>query len=385
LAVAGCFHAVDVGPPVEPLTASGEIGPRLRRLANFSFHLEYRTDRPFELGAEFDGRRDSSDRERWEGTWWRGGDRRGFTVVGDGPVQYELAATGWTQVPRGSESRIHEQLEAILRAPSLDFKGERGGLFRYEFEPKLPLLDPSGEKRIHGELELEKRTGLLRSVRCSEDDGPARWSLGLSRYNRSRPVEVPFVPELELVLASVNRVRREELGQAVRTLSARLDRLGRKHRLFRRRGSLVLQLEHPEPQAVQGLLLGSGRVELWSAEHAAAGDTAGDVWEVGGDASLRVRPFRRLGGNGDFAVSTRFDFLAEPTLVFDASGSGVLPDSELVALVFDERVLDLARAAGERVEFGSAGGREFVPALAVVAGLPATMPLAATQTRRLLP
>jgi hypothetical protein len=383
-----CHHAVDVGPPVEPATAPGEIGLRLRRLESFAFRLEYRTDRPFELGAAFSGARDSSDRERWQGTWWRGADRRRFAVFGDGPVQYERLASGWSREPRGNESRIFDHLEQVVRAPQFVFEGEAGGVYRYAFEPRLPVLDPAGQKRIRGEIEIEGRTGLLLRVRCREEGGPARWDLRLSSFNRAGPVVVPFVPVREYTVVPAVTSGRGELGQAVRTVAARIDRLGRRSRLSRRWGRLVLELEREEPMAVVELLVGPARVELWAVVYEDDGDSTSVAVEVGGDASRRVVPVERLGGNGDFTVSTALEFAAQPAVVFtrrpDADAPG-LPDGGLVVLLLDGRALDLARASDGRVEFGDAGGREFVQALAVVAELPATAGLKVVGSRRLLP
>ncbi|MFO7676320.1 MAG: hypothetical protein R6X12_08405 [bacterium] len=407
---AGCRQAVDVGPPVEPETAPAEIGSRLRRLAGFAFRLEYHTDRPFELGASFSGVRDSSDRERWEGVWWRGGERRSYHVFGDGSVQYERAGSAWSRVPRGNESRFFDHLESVLRAagltgdgrrPALEFAGEAGGVYRYEFEPRMPLLDPTGQKRMRGELELDRRTGLLRRVICREVDGPARWELGLSRFNRVGPVVVPFVPAMELVLAPEGPGGRAGLDLAVRVAADRLRAAELRHRFLRRWGQLLLQLERDVPAGVLGLLLGPADVGLWAGDYAVPGETLGGPGhreaapsarsvgvQVGGDAARLVVLTARLGGNGDFEVGTGLEFTQQPTLIFDtrdSDGSPALPDSGLVVLVLDGRPVDAAPARSGRVEFIDVGGRELVSALAVAATLPPTAGLRILRSRPLAP
>ncbi|MFO7637900.1 MAG: hypothetical protein R6X14_01140 [bacterium] len=385
----GCHHAVNVGPPPDPQSAPGEVDARLGRLESFAFRLEYRTDRPFELGASFTGVRDSLDRESWRGTWWRGSERSEFVVVGDGAVQYTQSAEGWEREPRGNESRIFDHLEQVLRTRP-EFVGEAGASYRYEFEPKLPVLDPSGSKQLRGEMELDRRTGLPRQVRCHEPDGPARWTLSLSRFNRAGWVRVPFLPVQELLLAPARQQTRQELGNSVRVVRERLEASERRYRLFRRRGQLVLQLEREETAAVLDLLLGPGRVEFRVAEEVPVLDTVSavdaSILEVGGDASRRVRLFERLGGNGDFDVGTTLEFVARPLLTVAGrkqDGATRLPDSGAVALVLDGRVVDVARVSGGRLEFADAGSRERVPVLVVIAGLPATAGLLAESLRRL--
>ncbi|HDQ98952.1 MAG TPA: hypothetical protein ENN51_01505 [candidate division WOR-3 bacterium] len=389
---AGCRHAVNVGPPVEPEQAVAEASERLGRLESFAFRFSWHTDRPFELGADFSGVRDSTDREFWRGTWYRGSSRSSFIVVGDGEVQYELLDGGWSREPRGIESRVLDHIEQVLRTPEFRFHSETGRTYRYEFDPKLPVLDPSGQKRIRGELELCRQTGLLLRASCREENGPVRWELRLSGFNRAGRVTVPFVPVQELAVAPVGRAGRRELGHAVRTVAARLDVLERRHRFFRaspfdrdrRWGQLVLQLEREEPSPVIERLLGPGHVELWTAEGIGPTVPAPEgVVEIGGDASRLARPTRLLGGNGDFAVSTELEFLSRPTLVVAGREGAALPEGELVLLVVDGRTLDAARVREGRLEFVALGGREQVKALVAVASLPASAGLRVLSARSL--
>lgn len=384
----GCRHAVNLSPPPEPGRAVEEAGARLGRLENFAFRLSYHTDRPFELGADFTGVRDSSDREIWRGTWRRAGTRTPFAVVGDGEIQYELLEDGWSREPRGIESRVLDHLEQVLRTPEFRFDGETRSALRYRFDPKLPLLDPSGQKRIVGELEICRRTGLPLRARCREQDGPARWELSLSNFNRAGAVTVPFVPVQELAVAPLGRASRRELGRSVRTVAARLEALSRRHRFFRagpfdpdrRWGQLFLQLEREESAPLIERLLGPGRIELWAAETAVGN---GALVEIGGDASRLARPVRLLGGNGDFDVSTELEFLARPTLAFSGREERPLLEEELVLLVVDGHALDAARVRSGRLEFVSIGGREQVQALAAVAAQPGITGLQALSTRSL--
>ena len=367
-----CFHAVNPGPPVGPDEAPVEAWRRLESLGSFRFHIQYRTSGPLALGADMQGIWEAPDREAWGGTWWRGSDRLRTALVGVGDVQYERGPDGWTRSPRGVETRVLEQARQVLRVKRLDYKGETGGIYRYEFQPWLSLLDPARQKTFAGVLRIDRRTGLPLDIRCTESLGRAEWSLRFGRFDRAGHVRVPFVTEQELTIAAGGRVSRNGLDSMVRAVRARLEGLSRGYRLFRRWGRLVLQLERRFAREPLELLLAPGRVELWQAVRV-AGDMSSTVHEVGGDASVKVRLLHRVAANPGLRAEIRHELLPEPLLAItlpDVAGDTAASLS-LVALVLDDRVLDITGATnGDRVEFGNLGARERITILVELTNRP---------------
>ena len=377
LAGVACFQAVNPGPPVGPEEAPSEAWRRLESLNSFRFHIRYGTTGPLALGADMQGIWEAPDREAWDGAWWRGPDRVRTALVGAGDVQYERGSGGWTRSPRGVETRVLEQARQVLRVKRLDYRGETGGVYRYEFQPWLPVLDPARQKTFAGVLRIDRQTGLPLGIRCTEPLGRAEWSLRFGRFDRAGHVRVPFVAEQELVLAVSGRVGRNGLDSMVRGIRARLEGLSRGYRLFRRWGRLVLQVERRLAGDPLGLVLAPGRVELWQAVRV-DGDTTPEgqsptVHEVGGDASVKVRLVRRIAVNPGLQAEIRHELLPEPLLVFtlpDVAGDTAASLSP-VALVLDGRVLDITGAVRESsVEFGNLGARERIAILVELANHP---------------
>ncbi len=381
LLVLACITAVDKPGIVDPAQAPDQTWQRLKGLESFRFHLRYHTDTPFALGADFVGVWSAPDRESWTGHMWRGAEREKVTLIAAGDAQYERDRAGWHRSQRGLETQILEQAQQVLRGKQVSLLESEGMTYRYRFKPTLPVLDPARTKSFAGTMKIDSRSGLPVGISCSDPLGSAEWELVFDRFNRAGRVTVPFVPELELVIAPERRLGRKELNVAVVVLRKRLDELDWDYRLFRRWGKLVLQLDRKVARGWLELLLSAGNIEIWSAERVVDSTVTEDtrVLVVGGDASFRVTLGQKIGGNGDFDVSSKLGFLPEPKLLFafrDSAGFRLDPGAgRLLVLAVNGDVLDCSRAIVELgVEFSGLSGKEFariVAALANQAAMPA--------------
>jgi len=349
-----CTQYVNLAPPNDLRRAPEEAAGRLASLGSFAFRLEYRTDVPFELGADLSGAWQAPGRERWEGTTYRGVEMSSVRLVADGERQYEMREGRWDRQPRGYETRAIQQFGDAFRGRALTL-ADSGPVLRFDFTPLFPLLDPTRSKKLVGRLEVERATGLPKLLAIEESSGVARWQMSFSRFNRAGRVLTPFVPETSFVLQPLGRVSRAALGAMVAVLRARLDTLGWEYRLERESGRLVLALDRRPSREAATVLLGRGEVSLHRAERTAAGDTGGMT--VGGDAAYRVILGPALGGNQEFSIENELEFIPEARLVFVAREPARL-DSGLVALVVDRKVTSAARAGAGRVEFSDVGSKE---------------------------
>jgi len=358
-----CTQYVNLAPPADVRRAPEEAAGRLAGLRSFAFRLEYRTDVPFELGADLSGVWQAPGREQWEGTTYRGAEKSSVRLVADGERQYEMREGRWDRQPRGYETRVLEQFGDAFRGRVLTL-ADSGPVLGFDFTPLFPLLDPTRSKKLAGSLRIERRTGLPIQLAIEESSGVARWQMSFSRFNRAGRVLTPFVPETSFVLKPLGRASGAALGRMVAVLRARLDTLGWEYRLERESGRLVLALDRRLSREAAAVLLGKGEVSLHRAERTPVGDTGGMM--VGDDAAYRVRLGQALGVNRQFGIENELEFIPEARLVFVAREPTRL-DSGLVALVVDRKVASAARAEAGRVEFGDVGSKETGRVLAAVA------------------
>lgn len=372
--VVGCYRFVHPGPPVDAQQAAQETWQRLERLESFAFRLRFCTDTPFALKAEFSGVWHAPDQEAWTGYWQRQGTRQRVELRAAGANQYERTGRGWRRAGRGVETRILEQARQVVLDKKMVLSDSTRGVYRFRFEPWLPVLDPARQKKLSGLLTVDRSSGLPLGVFCSDSHASVCWELRLGRFNRPGEVAIPFPVEQELVIAPAERLSRSGLDQAVRVLRGRLGELGWDFRLVRRCGRLVLLLDRAVPAGLIELLLSSGRVELWTA---VAADSPGVGMMVGGDAARRVVLGRLMAANGQYDVGLVAEPLPEPRISFVLK-PGLKPENEsLLVLVVDGKALDCvagapasfpSNGAGKAtVTFAGLGNKEMAKAVAALA------------------
>lgn len=368
----GCYRYVSLERPPDAYIAAKETWVRLEQLESFRFRLNYRSSAPLFLGGSFTGTWQRPDREWWRGFRWRGTEVDRVELRAAGEIQYEKQPTGWKKTVRGVETRILQQVRQVLGEGNVIPHDSTAYTYVYRFESKLPILDPARQRVFSGRLEIHRRSGLPRRMLCQDSAGTVQWSLLLDRYNRAGKVVLPFVGMQELSIGSQNRLSRAQLGQAVRTLRLRLEKLGWEYSLKRKRGQLVLSLDRRLSADALALLLAAGQMELRT-----AASTADGGLQVGDDVSFRVRTGSLLARNGDWSVVEESAPLPEPKIVFVPSEAGhqklpALGDS-LVAFILDGKVLDCARISADgRFIFSFPGRPELASILAVVVSLPAS-------------
>ncbi len=383
LSVVSCYRFANPGPPVDAQTAPKQAWSRLAALESFRFRLRYHTATPFALGADFAGFWHKPDCEVWTGYWRRGDslERVEFRAIGE--RQYEKTRGGWQRASRGVETRIFDQVNQVLAGKEMMFQDSTKKKYRYRFEPWLPILDPARQKKLAGEFEIDRVSGLPLRVfvtesreRITQDPESGvraglEWEARFDQFNRAGTVVAPFVAEQEVMIAPEKKLSRAALGQTVATLRRRLERLNLEYRLERRCGRLVLALGRRTSSAALALLLARGRIELWTATRSSRPDSG---LVVGDDVSFRVALRELIAMNGQYEVKAEVEPLPEPRISFeltsgDSAVAGVVQNRDtLVALVLDGQVLDCARGIdGNRVLFTGWGNKETALALAAVA------------------
>jgi len=364
-ALAGCYRFATPGPPVDAREAPQEAWRRLAQLESFGFRLAYHTDTPLSFGADFSGVWHSPDREYWSGVWRRGDKLERVEFRASGEAQYERRGGAWQRSNRGMETDILKQVEQVVAGKQMVLRDSAAGVYRYEFKPWLPVLDPSRQREFSGLLEVNRSSGLPLRVHARDNDASAEWEAGFGRFNRAGDVGIPFVAEMEVVLAPEKRMSRSELGRSVVVLRQRLDFAGWEHRLYRRCGKLVLALGRTPPVRHLNLLLSCGRVELWTVVRAEASDETAIM--VGEDPSFRVLLKRPVAANGDFEIEVRSEPLPEAVLQFESDRILPVSGDTLLALVVDGLVVDcIGKAEFGRAVFAGSVDRESASVLAAL-------------------
>lgn len=368
--LASCYRYVNLGPPPDARTAALDTWRRLEQLESFRFRLDYRGSAPLFLGAGFTGVWQRPDREWWSGFRKRGNEVDKVELRAAGEAQYEKQAGGWRKTVRGVETRILEQVKQVVEDRDMTLQDSSAASYVYAFEPRLPILDPARQSVFSGRLEILRSNGLPGRMLCRDSTGLIEWSLRFDRFNRAGMVAVPFVAVQVMVIEPEMRLRGSRLGQAVKTLRARLDTLGWEYTLRRRQGKLVLALDRKPSSGAMALLLAAGRVELGTAAR-----SADSGLQVGDDAAFRVTIGSLFARNGDWSVTAETGPLPGPRIVFAPPGSGqqrfVPAGDSLAALLLDGRILDCAQASSDgRLVFTGLGTKESASVLAAVASLP---------------
>ncbi len=384
LLVCSCVRFVNRAKPLSPEEAARGYTDRLKAVRSFAFHLSYHTDVPFPIGAEFFGTRQENDREEWNGTWTRGGEKSKVALRAAGPVQYEYDNGRWRRTQRGVETRILDQLEPVVKGSRLAFVKTEGGRHWYQFAPEVPILDPTQTRKLTGVIEIDVRSGLPRRVYCSDSARTAEWSLLLGRFNRAGRVQIPFVPVQTIKAVPARRLSRSELYRAEKTVGARLRRLDPEAEVAASRGGLLLRTASRLSDRQVELLLTEGKAEVRAATLCTGLDTTGTV-RVGDDAATRVALGRVVAGPGALTAELVAEVPVRPGLGLTSRKSDsilVEPGEDMVlAFLLDGAVLSVTRGlSAGRMVFYDLGSEELVAAMAgVVDGgvLPARFRVAA--------
>jgi hypothetical protein len=372
LAVSGCVQGVRRGAVMPPDSAWAGCWRRLEDHSSFRFRLEYRTDSPLAVSAQYSGLWLAPDREAWDGDWTRGGERRAVRLRAAGDQQYDFAGDTWAQSLRGVETRIIEQLRQVVRDPRPKLESSTDAAYIFTFNPGLRFLDPAGAKHFSGQAEVDARLGVPLRVTGVDSAGTAACTFEFFDFDRPGRIELPFVSGQTVELEPVRRMPLFSRGRTQRAIKVRLERMGWVSRAAWRGRVLRLQLEEGKPGHVVSLLAQRGLVEVWQCRRA-GGDSPeqpGTALSVGGDASQRVVLEQRVGSNAELLAEVLAPLPVSPVLRVRTAGA--VP-GQLAALVVDGQALALATIAESGViDFGDIGSIETVRALAA---LTATRPL----------
>jgi hypothetical protein len=346
---------------------------RLAALQSFGFKLRYGTDVPFDIGADFEGRWVAPDREYWSGYWLRAGEVTRAVLVAAGTDQYQKQGGSWVPSPRGLETRVFDQAQSVLEGRTLTFRQQTGHSFHYEFTPELRFLDPGLTKDMKGGLELDSRYGLPTRIRCHEPDGAAEWLVTFGSFNRAGRIDVPFVPEVELVLKPDGWGGFGAMNRALGIVGSRLDRIGVVYGFRRQWCGAVLLLRRPLQRSLVEFALSRGRAEVWSGSRAGGekGPDQDRALTVAGDMAFRVHLAERLAGGRELDAAVELEGLPQPRLVVSKAGGSFqelqTDTTGLYILVVDGKALGATswNRDGSLV-FADIGARDFVRLVAAV-------------------
>jgi hypothetical protein len=264
-------------------------------------------------------------------------------------VQFYLTDSGWQVQPRGLETRILTQLEQMLTDAQLDYVGEADGKMRFQFQPKLTLIDPLRVKALNGQLEIERSSGLPVRIYCADAQKSTEWEVRFFRFNRAGRVELPFVPAIRFRVMVNKPITGSVRRKLVTILARRFEHAGVAYR-FRWQGTnLTVMLDQALPRGAIELLVGQGRVELWRGRWVGAADTGtGRVLPVGIDAARQVELQELLGINGTLQAELDTTIPQHPGLA--VSGGFPHREKSLYILLVDGKVFGTASAASTSAE-----------------------------------
>ncbi len=316
---------------------------RLAELKSFHFTLQYHTSTPAKITAQFSGRWENPDREQWDGLQQQ--DRRtqriAFRAKGD--RQFLLTDSGWQIQPRGLETRILKQIEQILTDTKLTYLNENNRFYRYQFTPKFLIIDPLKTQNLTGILEIEKQTGLLRTIHCSNEQKKTEWTLKIHHFNQKGKIGIPFVPAMTLELHPKDRPQKIwEYPKITAILRRRLDQLGIASRIKWQANTLKLSIDHSLTRTSTELLTAKGEVELWAGEwtdpNQQSTETA-QVLQLGVDAVRMVALKKCLGSNQSLKAVVVKDNQLPAKLAVIFSTAQPINSGELFILTVDGRAI----------------------------------------------
>ncbi len=346
-----CSLAVGLAEPIDLRQSLA----KLDSASSFRFSLSYHAGAGWGIAASFQGWRRRPDTELWAGTWTNQGVSSQVAMVASGSKQYTKGDDGqWLLTQRGVETRILDQVQAVL----LDTMASllRPGV--YGFAARMPLFDAAAAGRYQGEIRIG-RNGMPVAIAVRETGGKSGWECRFSRFGWPVRIRLPFVPAQTIRIQPETRHCCCVVQQARRRLIARFRSIGVDVRLAA--GGRVM-VDQALPVSLLGMLVGQGKVELWSAVRTE--DTAGQP--VAGDVARRVRLEHWLLANRSLLARPDTLLPLSPTLT-----CAILPDSvaRLVALVVDGQVLDVREVEPyqDKVQFSELGSSPFVAAIAAMA------------------
>lgn len=239
---------------------------QLKRQKSFQFHLNFKTDIPALIEAEFKGRVILPDREERTGFWNRLNEKVAVQLKGIGDFQYEKKDGIWEIHPRGEESNILIQIERILLFSEFELKAQNSQQMVFNFKPNLIFLDPTQSKRMNGLLTINNSNLLPIKITVSDSARTAFWEIQFFNFNRQNKISLPFTPRVIIQLTSDSKIDN-------RTKTLLLDRFQQlgfqaKVKVYRSNlGPLLeVQLEKDISETQLNLITSQGKVEIYAGD-----------------------------------------------------------------------------------------------------------------------
>lgn len=343
LLAAGCMPMIS-RTRVPPGGIDNRVHKRLAARSSFAFTVAYHTDAPVMISAYYRGVRVSPDLESWDGFWVRQGQKTSIRMRARGDVQYFLTGSGWTVQPRGLESDILAQLEQLLSDVQLTYAGEFRGRYRFQFRPKMSLIDPLRQKDLSGVLEIDAHTGLPVRIYLADPDRSGEWEARFYRFDRRTGVVIPFVPVLRLELMPEQPLGVCRRWQITNRLRQRFSQLGCGYQFRWRRQMLEVLLDQNLSRSAVELLVSRGPVELWRGRRLVPGENPGGrVVQIGADAAQRVELLERLADSRQLRAELDTSIPLPPRLIVTGRFRHQEPSSYV--LLTGERVLGVTELA----------------------------------------
>ncbi|MEO0067611.1 MAG: hypothetical protein ABIK23_00530 [candidate division WOR-3 bacterium] len=371
--------------PIEQNLEPQEVLRRLSELKSFRFYLQYFTDVPVRIRAQFSGIFNQPDIESWDGFYVKNGKKVRAVLRARAEVQMQLSDAGWQTQPRGLETMIVKQIEQVLTGAKLEFLREEKGRVLYQFEPQMSLIDPLRVKRLKGVVELDGVSGLPVRLFCFDENGAAKWEVRIDRYNRAGRVEMPFVPVMRLSLVPQSRsLLKGQRQEVMRILKERFKDFGLEHRLKWMGSALSLEIDRAMTIQALRLLTSKGRIEIYQGSWVRQGQDSSiyPVVPVAGDAARMIHLDTLLADNSLIDAEVDCTLPVQPKLIIKLQNTDEgRRETEVIglhssllgqfALVVDGAVVDVTEEITEnRLVFADLGNEETVRILAALANNP---------------
>ncbi len=239
---------------------------QLKNQKSFQFHLNFKTDTPALIEAEFKGRVILPDQEERIGLWNRLGEKVAVDLKGIGDFQYEKKEGKWEIHPRGEESNILIQIERILVFSEFELKSKDSRQMVFNFKPNLIFLDPTQSKRMNGLLTINNSNLLPINITVSDSARTAFWEIRFSNFNRQNKISLPFTPKVMIQLIADSKID----NRTKTLLLDRFQQLGFQARVKVCRSNLgpllEVQLEKDISETQLNLVTSQGKVEVYSGD-----------------------------------------------------------------------------------------------------------------------
>lgn len=115
-------------------------------------------------------------------------------VIALGSREYHFTSEKWEEYPRTDMSDIYFQTDLVLMDSNFVYlpeKSDGARTYFFAFKPNLPLFDPLGKIITTGEIIIDAKDTLIRSVKVFSPDSSFLWSFEITGVGISGEIRAP--------------------------------------------------------------------------------------------------------------------------------------------------------------------------------------------------